>query len=218
MILNRVFTRKEKALLFLLALILAGLFYYEMVYRSLDNARTDYNLENLQEEYQLYFTKNMHMQKMKEAIQKGKEDTESTVESYNNLKNEIIELNDIFADASSFNFGFDQAAAVDDAVRRTITATFTANSYADVRRMLERLYHCKYRCLIRDITIDGEKEQDLAAGAVRCTFTVTFYETMYNAWTTDGLAVEKGSTKSKTENIVNELVTRREEVEHMNLD
>lgn len=218
MILNRAFTRKEKALLFLLAIILAGLLYYGTVYRALDNARTSYNLENLQNEYQLYLMKSTQIKKMNEAIRKGREESESTVESYNNLKNEIVELNDIFAEASYFNFSFEQATAVDDAVRRTVTASFNANSYADARRMLERLYHCKYRCLIRDIAIDGEEEQDLAAGAVKCTFTVTFYETMYNAWTTDGLAVEKGSTKSKTENIVNELVTRREEVENMNLD
>ncbi|MDT3844579.1 MAG: hypothetical protein LIV11_08385 [Bacillota bacterium] len=218
MILNRAFTRKEKALLFLLAIILAGLLYYETVYRALDNARTSYNLENLQNEYQLYLMKSTQIKKMNEAIRKGREESESTVESYNNLKNEIVELNDIFAEASYFNFSFEQATAVDDAVRRTVTASFNANSYADARRMLERLYHCKYRCLIRDIAIDGEKEQDLAAGAVKCTFTVTFYETMYNAWTTDGLAQEKGSAGTKTENIVNELVTRREEVEHMQLD
>ena len=137
---------------------------------------------------------------MESEMKNTKAKTGSVVASYNNIKNEISALNDIFGAASTYNFDFNQAIKDGDAVRRDINISFTAGSYSTAESIIEKLHDCKYRCLIRNISINTSSGEGISSGSVSVSMTVTFFETMYNANTTDGLEENKdeGTTTSKT--------------------
>lgn len=187
--------KSEEIILLILAAVLIGLFYYQFVYKGVIQARMDYDTSVLETELTAYQARLASMKQMEEEIDSGKNAADGIVATYNNQKQEIIALNNIFADADTFDFNFETPTAVDgdNTVRRNISANFTAASYAKAKEMLAALYHCEYRCLIRDITISptgnsgNGQDANLSSGPVQVSLTVTFYETLYNAASTDGI-------------------------------
>lgn len=217
--LNRKFTKKEIALILVLVAVLIGLLYYRFVYQWEQQSLQQYDTADLENQLMIDQATAMQMKQMEDNIDSSKSGSPSVVETYNNQKNEIVELNNIFADANTFNFSFDQAVANGNAVRRNITATFTADSYAQAKEMLENLYHCKYRCLIRDISVSPDNRENsddnsLMTGGVSVSFTVTFYETLYDAKTKSGLVIENADT-GDTETLTDQMADHKETVENM---
>ena len=197
---SREFTRREKILLLALCLLLLGILYYEFIVKDVDAAIEKYNTEELETELLIEQAKAQSIMDMQSEMRDEKAETGSVVASYNNIKNEIRALNDIIAGASSYHFDFSQPVRDHDAVRRNVDIGFTAGSYATAESIIRKLYDCKYRCLIRSISIDAGSGQGIRSGSVSVSMSVTFFETMYNANTTDGLEESKdeGSTTSKT--------------------
>lgn len=187
--------KSEEILLLILTAALIGLFYYQFVYKGVIQARMDYDTSVLETELTAYQARLASMQSMEKEIESGKNAADGIVATYNNQKQEIIALNNIFADADTFDLSFETPQAVDgdNTVRRNISANFTAGSYAKAKEMLTALYHCEYRCLIRDISISptgssgNGQDANLNNGPVQVSLTVTFYETLYNAASTDGI-------------------------------
>ena len=96
------------------------------------------------------------------------------------------------AETFDFNFAAPQAVEGDTTVRREVSATFSAASYEKSRQMLNDLYHCEYRCLIGDISMNPsgssrDEDSNLANGPVQVSFTVTFFETLYGAESQEGI-------------------------------
>ncbi len=186
--------KSEEIVLLLLAAALIGLFYYQFVYKGLQEARVQYDTSVLETELSAYQTKAASMRKMQEQIESGKLTSDGVVATYNNQKQEIIALNNIFENAETFKLSFQDPTAYsgDTTVRRELQITFEAGSYASAKSMLESLYHCEYRCLLQDITItpsgrSNTSSGSLSDGPVEVSATVTFYETLYNATSTDGI-------------------------------
>ncbi len=186
--------KSEEIVLLLLAAALIGLFYYQFVYKGLQEARVQYDTSVLETELSAYQTKAASMRKMQEQIESGKLTSDGVVATYNNQKQEIIALNNIFENAETFKLSFQDPTAYsgDTTVRRELQITFEASSYALAKSMLEALYHCEYRCLLQDITItpsgrSNTSSGSLSDGPVEVSATVTFYETLYNATSTDGI-------------------------------
>lgn len=199
---SREFTTREKILLLVLCVLLLGIVYYEFIVKDVDETIKQYDTEDLETELLIEQTKAQSIMDMEAEMKNTKAETDSVVASYNNIKNEISALNDIFAAASTYNFDFNQAMKDGDAVRRDINISFTAGSYSTAERIIEKLHDCKYRCLIRNISINTSSGEGISSGSVSVSMTVTFFETMYNANTTDGLEESEkdaGKTTKKTE-------------------
>lgn len=189
--------KSEEIILLILTAALIGLFYYQFVYKGVVEARTTYDTTILETELTAYQSKIASMQQMEKEIASGKNAADGIVATYNNQKQEIIALNNIFADADSFDLSFAEPYATDgdNTVRRNLSASFTAESYDKAKEMLTALYHCEYRCLIQDINItptggNSQEEASLSNGPVQVSLTATFYETMYNAPSTYGINIE----------------------------
>lgn len=197
---SREFTTREKILLLVLCVLLLGIVYYEFIIKYVDETIKQYNTEDMETELLIEQAKAQSIMDMESEMKNTKAKTGSVVASYNNIKNEISALNDIFGAASTYNFDFNQAIKDGDAVRRDINISFTAGSYSTAEAIIEKLHDCKYRCLIRNISINTSSGEGISSGSVSVSMTVTFFETMYNANTTDGLEENKdeGTTTSKT--------------------
>lgn len=199
---SREFTTREKILLLVLCVLLLGIVYYEFIIKDVDETIKQYDTEDLETELLIEQTKAQSIMDMEAEMKNTKAETDSVVASYSNIKNEISALNDIFAAASTYNFDFNQAMKDGDAVRRDINISFTAGSYSTAETIIEKLHDCKYRCLIRNISINTSSGEGISSGSVSVSMTVTFFETMYNANTTDGLEESEkdaGKTTKKTE-------------------
>ncbi len=185
--------KSEEIVLLLLAAALIGLFYYQFVYKGLQEAQVQYDTSVLETELMAYQTKAASMRQMQDQIESGKLTSDGVVATYNNQKQEIIALNNIFEDAETFDLSFQDPTAYsgDTTVRRDLQISFVADSYKTAKKMLEALYHCEYRCLLQDITISpsgrGGETGSLSNSAVQVSVSVTFYETLYNAPSTDGI-------------------------------
>lgn len=198
---NRKLRKSEIALILILTVLLLGLIYYQFIFRYVQDARTQYDTADLMLQIQQEEQKKGKIEDMKAEIEKNQAGGSGEVATYDNLKNEINALNDIFSAADSFNFTFSQATASGTTVRRVISASFTAADYPAARAIIENLHNCPYRCLITDISLtsagpQGENQSaadvqpNLNTDRISGTLNVTFFETLYDATTTDGVQVE----------------------------
>ena len=203
--LNRAFTKREKVLLLALVMILLGLVYYRFVRLPVQDRIAAADTTLLEQQMSAEQQKASIIKQMQEDIEAGKKDVTGIVASYDNLKAESAALNTIFSEATSFNFSFEQPVATDDAVRRTINISFTATNYQIARRIIQQVHDCAYRCLITDISVSADENggaeagdkmsqyPNLANATISGSMSVTFYETLNGATTTNGLTTSDGS-------------------------
>lgn len=198
---SRSFTTREKILIIVLCALLLGLLYYQFIVKEVDRTIEKYNTEELETELLMEQTKAINLVQMNKEIEENRGATSKVVASYNNVKNEISALNTIFANATDYNLNFADPVKDGDAVRRVIDITFSASSYDGAVSIIKELYNCKYRCLIRNISISPTSSGGINSGDVSVSLQVTFFETMYNADTQQGLeeAQDEKTTESKTE-------------------
>jgi hypothetical protein len=217
---NRQLKRKELIVIFILTAVLLGLVYYQFIYKTYKQAVADYDVSDIETQIQMETAKSASIAKMEKEIEENQgSETGSTVESYDNMKNEINALNDILSDAVTFDLSFEQPVASGNVARRQINVSFTANDYTSAKAIIQALHDCKYRCLITDLSINptslensSSSGTDLSSGPVAVDLSVTFYETLYDATTTDGLQVEEDST-SDTSSLTSDLANSKEQAE-----
>ena len=219
---NRKLKVREIVIVFVLFVALIALLYYRFVHTWYVAQVAAYDTASIDTEIMTEQARALKLKEMEEAIEESKDRGDGVVESYNNLKAEINELNDIFADAVDWNFSFDQAQATGQAERRNITATYSAIDYESAKEMLQKLHDSKYRNLIRDLSIsntslDKQKirfsQKNLNEGPIQIRFTVTFYETLVGADTTDGLAVQQNTSIDGNE-ILSDLSASKDRAEN----
>ncbi len=219
--LKHTFSKKEITVLILLILALMGMAYYQFVYKWAENAIAQYDTTEIEMQILTEQAKASKIRQMQDEINSNKKAQSGVVETYNNLKQELNALNDIFDSALKYDFSFEQATATDDAVRRVITATFTVDDYKTAKKMLKQLHDCKYRCLIGDVSVSpaslgngNQGDKNLNVGGVTVNFNVTFYETLYNSTTTDGLEILTSQTAENAADLAGDLAASKERAEN----
>ncbi|MDD6685149.1 MAG: hypothetical protein PUE47_05090 [Lachnospiraceae bacterium] len=198
--LNRPFTKKEVVLILALAVILLAMVYYRFVYVPVQDQISALDTTALEDQIQAETIRAQQMKKMQAEISQDKNASLGEVATYDNQKNELNELNDIFQDADTFNLNFEQPVASDNIVRRNISITFTASGYDTAEKIISSIYSGRYRCLISDLDMQAPADSSsMQTGEVSCSMSVTFYETLYHAATKEGLIMADSSSDSQTE-------------------
>ena len=198
--LSRDFTRGEKTILLLLALILVGLAYYFVVDRpvrsALESARAE--KEAIMTELTTLQGRIARMEKMEEelkAIQANP--VANQMGSYNNSKAELDFLNDLLDETDEYTVTFTEVTRDGDQVRRNFNLKFAVQDFTTAERMLKKIYSCEMRCLINDINYSRTKTYYNATDRLRyardyyervnVNATATFYETMVGGTADAGL-------------------------------
>ena len=198
--LNRKFSKKETVLILILTFALLGFIYYFFTYDYLESQLRSYDTTDLDSQITLEQKRAAMISQMKQDIANGTVAYSGEVATYNNLSNEMTELNNIFSGTSVYNFDFAEPEATDNTVRRNINITFTSNSYAEAEKIISSLYSCRYRCLISDLDIAaGSDSGVLQSGPVSVSMKVTFFETLQGATDTNGIIVDSSSDESQTD-------------------
>ena len=205
-ILSRDFTRAEKIILVILALVLVGLAYYQFVYKmvaeSIEKAHAE--AEAIRVEMTGVNAKIQRMEEMQaelESIQSNP--NASYMGSYNNSKEELAFLNDVLRGALQYSINFSNVTRDGDQIRRNFSLQFTTEDYASMERIISRLCDGKLRCLINDISYSVSRYNYSAADRerygvdwyerVNVNCTATFFETMVGGVEDAGLPAQNVS-------------------------
>ncbi|MEG1068467.1 MAG: hypothetical protein RSD90_07460 [Anaerovoracaceae bacterium] len=199
---SRKFTSREKILLVVLCVMILGIFYYQFVVKETNRMIKEYDVNAIQDELAIEQATALNKMQMKKEMESTPLLDTGTVASYNNIKAEINAMNDIFSKATTYNLDFEQAKVDGTAVRRNIKAVFSCNSYKTVTAIIKDLHDCRYRCLIRNVSIvstSGQEKGLKTSNDINVSLDVTFYETTYNSDTKAGLLEESSETNESEE-------------------
>ena len=168
--------RTEKALIVFLSLLLAGLCYYQFLYRPttreierLESQQTAMTMELAQVQQRLAQLKKMQA----ELDELGRIGYTSRMPSYNSIEEETTFLNDILTAAEQYSISFSNPTRKDNQVRRNVTLRFTTNGYEPARDILRNLTRGDFRCLLGDLRYSRNND-----GVTSVNVNATFFETM----------------------------------------
>ena len=178
-VLNRSFSTSEKVLMLVLAVLLVVACYYFLVVKNVADtiAANEDRLADIEI--------SINAQEMLAA-----DGTLPVVAVYDNIRNELNELNALMGGATTYNLSFAQPTVEDKLVRREVTVSFTVPDYAAALDVVRKLENGTYRCEITDFSVIGDMLADGTVDSVDAVLTVTYLETTNGAATTAGL-VEK---------------------------
>ena len=187
--LSKQFTRREKVLLIILALLLLFAVYFLAVHRpvteALDRIRTE--SETISSDLVVLEAKHQRMEQMqKELDEILAQPNVAEIPTYDNLQQVMDFLNTVLRSASEYCLSFQNLSQPEDGsiLRRTTQMAFVSPSYKKAQDMVTHLQNCPYRCQLSDISIapataDGQSQDTAAAltdGPVEVSVTVTFFE------------------------------------------
>ncbi len=183
--LKRVFSRREIALMLILALTaLAGIYFYAVYYPVRDRMeaiaaeREDVLLQMDTANARLARYNDMKAQL--EEIFALPEDRLTVIPAYDNLQALLRHFNTVFEGREPVLI-FDAVKLNGSLAQRTVRFTFTAQGWEQARETLARLTGTGYRCLMDPLSItpaegDGEDPGGVQRSALKVTGSVTFYE------------------------------------------
>ena len=187
-VLNRDFTKVEKALILVLSMLLLALTYFRFVYEPIEETiqRAEIERDELSTELttlQATLTRMQQMHSEMDTVDVHKD----RMASYNNFEGEVELLNDILTQARQYSINFERLTRKGDQIRRSFTLQFTTYSFEDAKDILRNLTSGEYRCLLDDMrfsTVEDKKTGHLLYSVI---VTATFYETMVGGTPDAGL-------------------------------
>ncbi|MEG1906432.1 MAG: type II secretion system protein GspM [Raoultibacter sp.] len=195
-LMSRAFTKREKIMLLVLAVVLVAASYYLFVVQNVANTKASNaaQLQEVQDQIAAQDTVAAMREKMQSELEKmGQVEKLPVIATYDNLRNELDQLNAALASTSSYDLKLTQPALTGETVRRVVTLTFTTPSYDAATAVLEALQNGKYRCVITDFSMTGKMLADGTIESVSSTLNVTYYETIAGSANTNGLQDKKSS-------------------------
>lgn len=192
-ILNRSFSTRETVLILILAVLLIVACYYFLVVKNVSDtvAANNEQLAGIEMNIGVQESLAADRARMKAELDElGDDETLPEVAIYDNIRNELNELNTLLGSVTTYNLSFGQPTVEGQLVRRTVTVSFTTPSYASALEVVRQLENGTYRCQITDFTMTGELLADGSVSSVNATLSVTYLETTNGATNTSGL-VEK---------------------------
>lgn len=166
----------EKLLILFLSLLLAGLCYYQFLYRPVTREikRCEAQRSAMSTELAQVQQRLSQLKKMQDELDRlGRIGYTSRMPSYNSIEEETTFLNDILTEAQQYTISFSNPTRKDNQVRRNVTLRFTTGDYESARNILTNLMSGNFRCLLGDLRYASAEN-----GTVSVNVSATFFETM----------------------------------------
>ena len=190
MSLSKQFTRREKILLTILAILFLGCVYFLAVQRPVSDAQMNLQQETdrLNTELMVLEAKQQNMDRMRaELEQMTDQQSIAPIPTYDNLQQLMGFLNAALSPANDYSFQFQDVQKEENSsiLRRGLSLSFTCPSYETARQIAQQLQNCPYRCQLSNFSMApaGTRNQPqpeslpLTSGAVQASLTITFFET-----------------------------------------
>jgi hypothetical protein len=182
---GRTQTLREAFLAVVLAILVLGLAYYWLFYRPLqaDLDAIAVQTEEVSAQVEQSLAKLTAMDAMREELNRilaQPADEISEIAPYDNATVVMSQLNNILSTTTDYSLSFRDPVMQDDGiVRRTANMTFTCDTYAAAKDIVEALAASHWRCLINSVAISAQGQQSDATvidSPVSVQATVTFIE------------------------------------------
>lgn len=184
---NRKVITGQRIFLLVCMLLLLGAGYYQFIWKSTAKTMETYNLVLLEDELLLAQTKAMRMAEMERVIKENEGVSMGLIADYNNLENEIKELNEILEVTQSYQLDFEDATTDGSIVRRNINIDFQVDDYGTAKKIIHSLQNCRYKSLVRDVTLSTKEGGLQNTNQIDVSLQVTFYEGVTERVSTAGL-------------------------------
>ena len=195
-VMSRNFTKAEKILLVLLAVLLIALIYYHFVYRMVNQsiASSQAEKQSIQADLSVAQQRVSQLEGMQSELDDvmGTEKA-SRMESYNNSKAETDFLSSILQSTKNYSIAFSDVTRNGNQIRRSFTLQFVVKNYKDAVYIVDDLTSGEYRCLVDDVNYSLSDNKDIYIN-----LTATFFETMVGGTPDSALPPDE----SDNENVV----------------
>lgn len=192
-IFKRSFSTIEKVLIAVLIVALLGAAYYFGVVKNVADtkAANEQALASLEDEIASQRSVNMLRTQMEAELgDLGSLSSLPVVATYDNVSNELAELNSILSKASAYDLKFSAPEKSGTTIRRVVSISFTTPNNESALNIIGELKNGPYRCEITDFSLTAKLLADGSVESVAGTMTVTYYETSIGAGNLNGV-VEK---------------------------
>ncbi|MEG1561361.1 MAG: type II secretion system protein GspM [Raoultibacter sp.] len=203
-LMTRAFSAREKVLLLVLSVLLIGACYYLLVVKNVADMK-DNNAAQL-EEVQMQIDAQQSLLLARSQMVKALEELGPTeqlpaVAVYDNVRNEINELNAALAGASTSNLSFGQPELDGTLVRRAVSVSYTVPTTEAAIAVMKELQNGTYACEILDFSLTNSLKTDGGVSSVAATLTLTYFETTTGSTNLSGL-VEKAPASASASTTV----------------
>ena len=146
---KRAFTTREKVMLLVLTVLLIVIAYFKLILEPINNSIDEYQSETAAEQDEILqntelLTRMNQMQKELEEIYAAGDPT--PIPNYDNSGKLLVELNSILSASVDYSLDFGQVSALNDGyiMCRPINMTFTTNTYAETRAIIDALHNSDF--------------------------------------------------------------------------
>lgn len=215
------FSKREKALLVVLAVILLAIVYYRFVFVAVNDQVDSLEGQIAQTEDQITVdtAKSLELKSMQAAIEdyEAAGRSQTTMPAYDNITPLMATLNGTLSVTNNFSLAFDELDGSETGlVKRGVTLDFTCADYATARGVIDALAQGRYPCSIESVSItdnvatsaatgygiaaSGSVDGEARADAYAVTAHLTFYErgTLPGAETDDAADATSSDASSTT--------------------
>ncbi len=186
--LSRPFTRREQALLMILAALFLFAVYFLGVHLPVTEAmeRTRAERETVSAEVAALEARQRQMDQMQQELDNIlSRPNAAEIPTYDNLQRLMDFLNAVLRSAQDYSLSFQGLRQSEDGaiLRREMEMSCAASSYRAAREVLEQLQNCPFRCQLGGLSMspfagEGQPDADAALtdGPVQVSLSVTFFE------------------------------------------
>lgn len=175
---KREFTTREKVMLVVLAVLLLVVGYAKLILEPINQQIETYQAET--QNYQMLITaeasKAAQLSQLQQKVDALRESGQTRqIPEYDNLQKVMTQLNGVLGAASEYALSFGATSSIDYVFVRPMSITFTANSYADARAIIQQL-NDGYMNQISSMTCAFTRQD--SATVMQVSLEITYYERM----------------------------------------
>lgn len=189
---NRAFTKREKVMLVILAVLIIGIGYLKLLLEPINAGIENYQQMEAMEQDQILLNASLVQQKrqMEQELQELFESGDpSPIPTYDNSANLLVELHKILEGSAEYTLNFTGTNPMDVQylVGRPVNLTFRTASYPAARRIIDKLHDSTNINSISDLSIQfnsghdqiiywNESTEDSSKYPIVVSLTITYYE------------------------------------------
>lgn len=174
---RRAFTTREKVLLVVLAVLVIGIGYFKLLLEPINDKIADYQADMTAEQDEILQNTAvlMQMQQMQTELEElHAAGGVKPLPSYDNSDALLVELNTVLGRSRDYSLNFGAVAPLEDSayiMRRPLSLTFSTDTYAQARSILDDLHDSDNINQISDCSISFQKDN-----TVSVTLTIAYFE------------------------------------------
>ena len=175
-------TATEKVLVVFLIVMVIGASWYLFFYKNITAEISSINEQasEVDSKISVASAKLAKMNSMQAELDEifAENENPSQIAPYDNTQNVLNQLNAILSTSKNYSLSISNPTSPDSngIYRRTVSMSFSADSYEGAKEILMNLEQNHWRCIVSTVSFSGGTNGSLLEGAVSISASITFFE------------------------------------------